>query len=87
MSMLRDTIEFMLYGWLKVDALTVHERYADHSRETFSAVLDTAERIAAEKFAPFNREADVDEPRLVDERVLQPRQQRRCAARTPTPAP
>jgi butyryl-CoA dehydrogenase len=80
MSMLRDTIEFMLYGWLKVDALTVHERYADHSRETFSAVLDTAERIAAEKFAPFNREADVDEPRLVDERVVQPRCAHEAAA-------
>jgi butyryl-CoA dehydrogenase len=71
--MLRNTIDLMLYDWLQVEALTAHDRYADHSRETFSAVLDTAERIAAEKFAPFNRDADVNEPRLVDDRVVQPR--------------
>ena len=28
-------------------------RFADHSRETFDAVLDTCERIAREKFAPL----------------------------------
>jgi butyryl-CoA dehydrogenase len=70
--MLRNTIDFMLYNWLQIDALTAHDRYADHSRDTFAAVLDTAERIAAEKFAPFNREVDVNEPTLVDDRVVQP---------------
>ena len=70
--MLRNTIDFMLYEWLRVDALSGQGRYADHSRETFSAVLDTAERIATEKFAPFNRTVDTEEPRLVDDRVVQP---------------
>jgi hypothetical protein len=39
------------------------ERFADHSRETFDAVLDTCERIAREKYAPFNRTVDLEEPR------------------------
>jgi alkylation response protein AidB-like acyl-CoA dehydrogenase len=78
--MLRNTIDFMLYEWLRVDALSGQGRYADHSRETFSAVLDTAERIATEKFAPFNRTVDTEEPRLVDDRVVQPRCAHEAAA-------
>ncbi|MFN3629696.1 MAG: acyl-CoA dehydrogenase [Casimicrobiaceae bacterium] len=60
---MRDTLDFLLYDWLGVAALTARPRYADHSRETFAAVLDTAERIAADRFAPFNRTVDVQEPR------------------------
>ena len=30
-------------------------RFADHSVDTFAAVLDTAEKIAKAKYAPFNR--------------------------------
>lgn len=59
----RDTLEFLLYDWLDVAALTRRPRHADHGRETFDAVLDTCERIAAEKYAPFNRLVDTEEPR------------------------
>jgi alkylation response protein AidB-like acyl-CoA dehydrogenase len=59
----RNTLDFLLYQWLKADALDTRARFADHSRETFDAVLDTCERIAREKFAPFNRLADRVEPR------------------------
>jgi alkylation response protein AidB-like acyl-CoA dehydrogenase len=59
----RNTLEHMLYHWLKADQLNTRTRFADHSRETFDAVLDTCERIAREKFAPFNRVADREEPR------------------------
>ena len=58
----RRDLEFLLYEWLNVPALTRAERYADHSRETFDAVLDTYERIATERFAPHNRKADQHEP-------------------------
>ncbi len=59
----RNTLDFLMYGWLKADELNSRLRFADHSRETFDAVLDTCERIAREKFAPFNRTVDRDEPR------------------------
>jgi alkylation response protein AidB-like acyl-CoA dehydrogenase len=59
----RNTVDFLLYEWLKADTLSGRSRFADHSRETFDAVLDTCERIAREKYAPFNRTADREEPR------------------------
>ena len=46
---LRSTLDFLLYAWLQSESLTERERFADHSRETFDAVLDTSERIAREK--------------------------------------
>ncbi len=52
---LRSTLDFLLYDWLDAESLNQRERFADHSRETFDAVLDTCERIAREKYAPFNR--------------------------------
>ena len=45
---LRATLDFLLYDWLAADALNERERFADHSRGTFDAVLDTCERIARE---------------------------------------
>ena len=62
---MRQTLDFLLHDWLNVEALTERERFADHSRETFAAVLDTCERIARDKFAPANRRADVEEPHAV----------------------
>jgi len=69
---LRPTLEFLLYDWLKAEDLTRRERFADHSRETFDAVLDTCERIAREKYAPFNRVVDTQEPRFDGEKVILP---------------
>ena len=68
----RQTLDFLLYQWLAADALNGRERFADHSRETFDAVLDTCERIAREKYAPFNRTVDTEEPRFDGERVILP---------------
>jgi len=69
---LRPTVDFLLYDWLKVPNLQSRERFADHSRETFDAVLDTCERIAREKFAPFNRLVDIEEPKFDGEKVILP---------------
>ena len=69
---MRQTLDFLLYHWLKVDRLSARERFSEHSRETFDAVLDTCEKIAREKFAPFNRLADTEEPRFDGERVHLP---------------
>ena len=69
---MRATVDFLLYDWLDVDALLDRERFTDHSRATFTEVLDTCERIARERVAPFNRIADVEEPRIEDGRVVMP---------------
>ena len=69
---LRSTLDFLLYQWLDVPALAQRARFTDHSRETFDAVLDTCERIAREKYAPFNRLVDVQEPQFDGERVILP---------------
>ena len=71
-SPLRSTLDFLLHDWLQAESLTARERFADHSRETFDAVLDTCERIAREKYAPFNRTVDEQEPRFDGERVILP---------------
>jgi len=72
MSPLRPTLEFLLYDWLQVDRLAERPRFADHTRETFGAVLDTCERIAREKYAPYNRLVDTQEPHFDGDKVTLP---------------
>lgn len=73
MSALRPTLDFLLYEWLHAGELAGRPRFSDHSRETFDAVLDTCERIAREKYAPFNRLVDTEEPRFDGEKVILPK--------------
>jgi butyryl-CoA dehydrogenase len=61
---MRRTLDFLLHDWLKVESLCARPRHAEHSHDTFAAVLDTCERIAREKYAPFNRLVDTEEPRM-----------------------
>ena len=68
----RQTADFLLYDWLDVESLRSRPRFADHARETFDSVLDTCERIARDKFAPFNRVADTEEPWFDGEKVHLP---------------
>jgi butyryl-CoA dehydrogenase len=70
---MRETIDFLLHDWLRVTELTARPRFADHSGETFAQVIDTCERIAREKYAPFNRLVDIEEPRFDGEKVVLPR--------------
>jgi butyryl-CoA dehydrogenase len=65
----RRDLDFQLFEVLDAEALTQRPRYAEHSRETFAAVLDTATAIAEEKFAPHNRKADEHEPSFDGQRV------------------
>src|SRR5688572_30526946 len=65
----RRDVDFLLYELLDVESLCRRPRFAEHSRDTFAAALDTAMAIAEEKFAPHNRKADENEPRFVDGRV------------------
>lgn len=58
----RDHLDFLLYDMLESESLTQRERYADHSRDTFNAAIDAAQRLASEHFAPHNRFSDENEP-------------------------
>jgi alkylation response protein AidB-like acyl-CoA dehydrogenase len=69
---LRTTLDFLLYDWLGAESLSERERFSEHSRETFGAVFDTCERLAREKFAPFNRTVDVQEPHFDGDKVVLP---------------
>jgi alkylation response protein AidB-like acyl-CoA dehydrogenase len=65
----RRDLDFLLHDWLHVESLTKRPRFTEHSRETFDAVMDLAEEIATEHFAPHNRKADENEPRMVGGKV------------------
>ncbi|MDO9286031.1 MAG: acyl-CoA dehydrogenase family protein, partial [Aquabacterium sp.] len=69
---MRATVDFFLNHWLGVTGLTARPRFADHSGDTFTQVLDTCEKIARDKFAPFNRLVDTEEPRFDGEKVILP---------------
>lgn len=60
--MSRRDLDFLLFEWLGVDQLTKRPRFAEHSRETFSDVLDLCEELATRYFAPHNKKSDQNEP-------------------------
>ncbi len=65
----RRDLDFLLYEWLDAESLTSRQRFSDHSRETFDAVLDLCEQLATEKFATHNKKSDQNEPQFDGERV------------------
>ena len=65
----RRDLNFILYEWLNVEALTQRARFAAHSRYTFDAVLDLAEEVATAEFATHNRISDAHEPSFDGEGV------------------
>jgi butyryl-CoA dehydrogenase len=67
--MSRRDLEFLLFEWLDTEELFSRPRFADHSRETATAVLRLAEDLASSEFAPHNRAADLHEPRFDGTRV------------------
>jgi butyryl-CoA dehydrogenase len=65
----RRDIDFMLYELLDCEQLTKLAQYEDHSKETFDAILNVAERIARERFYSHSAKIDEQEPVLVDGKV------------------
>jgi butyryl-CoA dehydrogenase len=65
----RRHLDFLLYQVQDTEALCRYPRFAEHSRETFDAVLDAAHDLALARFANHNRASDVDEPAFVEGRV------------------
>ena len=66
----RRNLDFLLYDVLQVDELLRYPRFAEHSRETFDAVIDSAHRVALETFLPHYRTSDLQEPELVDGKAV-----------------
>ncbi|KHJ70294.1 MULTISPECIES: acyl-CoA dehydrogenase [Rhodococcus] len=60
----RRDLDFLLYDWLDIESLTARDRFAEHSRETFDAVLDLSADIATKHFATHNKKGDAQEPRI-----------------------
>ncbi|WP_374633531.1 acyl-CoA dehydrogenase [Ferrovibrio sp.] len=68
----RQDIDFNLFEVLDVGALSQRSLYAEHDREIFGAVLDTAESLAGSHFQSFYRKSDTEEPVLNNGRVETP---------------
>lgn len=62
-------IEFMLYELFDAESLTTRERYADHSKETFNAAIDTAKKVAEKYFLPIRQKVDTHQPTFDGKRV------------------
>ncbi|WP_201554132.1 acyl-CoA dehydrogenase [Psychrobacter immobilis] len=62
-------LPFQLYDVLGTENLTEHSKFSEHSRETFDAVLDTANKIATDLFLPHNHVADKNEPQFDGKKV------------------
>ncbi|MDA5193505.1 acyl-CoA dehydrogenase [Govanella unica] len=65
----RQDLEFLLFDVLDAERLTARDRYSDFGRETISSILDTAEHVAREYFAPYNQKGDANEPSFDGARV------------------
>ncbi|HVY83310.1 MAG TPA: acyl-CoA dehydrogenase [Steroidobacteraceae bacterium] len=65
----RRDVDFLLHEWLEVARLTERPAFAEHSRQTFDAALDTYSEIAHAEFAPHNKKVDREPPRWVGDRV------------------
>jgi alkylation response protein AidB-like acyl-CoA dehydrogenase len=60
----RRDVDFLLYEWLDVVELTKRDHFAEHSRDTFDAVLELSQDIARKCFAPHNKKADQHQPSI-----------------------
>jgi len=62
-------LEFMLYELFDAEGLISRQRYAEHSRETFDAAIDTAKKIAEKYFLPIRQKVDTHQPTFDGEKV------------------
>lgn len=62
-------LPFQLYDVLNIEQLCENEKFNEHNRETFDAVLDTAQKMATNLFLPHNHIADKNEPQFDGKKV------------------
>ncbi|MCF6214856.1 MAG: acyl-CoA dehydrogenase [Emcibacter sp.] len=65
----RKDLDFLLFDVLKIEEFSSYERYSDHDREVYTATIQTAYDIAADKFLTHYVKADQNEPHLIDGKV------------------
>jgi butyryl-CoA dehydrogenase len=65
----RKELAFQLYELLDTETLCGRERFVEHNRETFDAVMEIANKIATEKFATHNAKGDANEPTFDGKKV------------------
>ncbi|WP_020651013.1 acyl-CoA dehydrogenase [Solimonas variicoloris] len=65
----RRDLDFQLYQMLGLEALLQSPRYAGVGRDTVDSIIDTAYRLAQDKFAPSAGKLDANEPHFDGERV------------------
>jgi butyryl-CoA dehydrogenase len=69
--LIRDRdVEFLLYELLDAPALCALPYFADHSRETFDLVIESARRLAREVLYPAYREMDAEPAHYKDGKVF-----------------
>ncbi|MDQ5985956.1 MAG: Butyryl-CoA dehydrogenase [Syntrophus sp. SKADARSKE-3] len=59
-------LKFLLYEMFNVESLLQYPRYADHSREVFDMVLETAMKMGKDLFKPTLHEMDRNQPEYVN---------------------
>jgi alkylation response protein AidB-like acyl-CoA dehydrogenase len=70
MHLPRADLDFLLFDWLDTDALCGRERYAHLDRDALAAMLDAAQQLASQHFAPHAAVSDAHEPRIENGRVV-----------------
>lgn len=65
----KKELDFQLYENLDCLELTHIPYFADHSKETFQLILDSADQIANKKLYPLLTEMDRQEPKLEDGQI------------------
>jgi alkylation response protein AidB-like acyl-CoA dehydrogenase len=65
-------LEFMLYELFDAEGMTQRPRYADHSRETFTAAMNTSQTVAEKYLLPIRSLLDNSQPTFDGEKVHQP---------------
>ena len=63
----RRDLQFLLYEWLGTERLVDRPKFADQSRDTYDDILELAEQVATDRFAPHNAKADANEPYIGDD--------------------
>ena len=69
MTIPRRDLDFQVFEVLDAEGLCRLPRYAEHDRQVLDGVIDSAYRIAEERFEPYAAACDVQEPRIADGRV------------------
>lgn len=62
-------LRFLLYEVFDASSLLEYKRYAEHSREVFDMIFETALKLGRDLFKPTFREMDKNQPEFVEGRV------------------